>query len=978
MPPRGSKCARVSGSKAVPALEKDRRSSREPKSFEENDKEKQKQEKRQQDHQQEQEQRQQQQNSVQESAEKKKASIMTMKRRKRKKRKRKPGRAKTTPETDAEAAVAAAAMVVAAREGRSWLGARLRQPLESTDGGLEQPRENGTLLQLRCTQSPHRELLPKTENLSSSACSSRSSSSSTSSYSRSSSVSSNEESSPSSKTSESTRKRLLGRDRKREEKRRRGDRECAPEETKKQEGKEDTVTEKEEVQEEEDEVQEEEEERSVGELQTRSAPPILSTPIPPPAPSTSSTTTQAAPSLSPSSSPSTSSEPLAASSPFSSSGRADSTNGISGLRSTSTTINTNTTTTSSSSTSTASSSSSSSPLENIRSALECYDRSRIYLAHVSFLDWRDVPGRRREHPEDHRNLHGATSRSSERSSGERVWVVGAADHDGHHRTRLLVAGRHWRPRCLSRVNMLSQPVVYAGGGRGSLTADLFLWWFHREFAVTAMAMHPDGAVLVAESADYLPPEGDCVAADGLVRLFVVPKDCLETRIVVRELRIRLAIGALTRVYHGVYRSKLSTIERDNDRLETYLRRFTLKEAFADLHRAWLSVRSETFARSWALPREREDIEVRTGRSNFPGATSIHRSIVATADREEDRMLLDELRGLAGELGLKVGDDELARWIVDGEERTSNRFENVDLEDQPRLIKIESEHKSNYDQEGEYEQLEDDEEEEEDSPTAEETVGLLTRVLTWMEREPLDPALLLAVRSMRDIAAIMASKMGLAGTHPSGLPFFCPNGDHLTQPPPAHMGIPPYGALDAGKAAAAAGLTRAPMYPFSTGQYPYPMLSPEMTQVAASWHTPSMYPISPASAGFRSPYPTSLPITSSSLPSDLYRFSPTGLMPPHHGLGPHAHALASHALVSSAPKTDHSTLDHNHSRTYKFLHISQICGASTDRFGERSKIINYSPDKMKKSRSRIVDTTPSITLSRETSTVAEEEETSDSL
>ena len=46
-------------------------------------------------------------------------------------------------------------------------------------------------------------------------------------------------------------------------------------------------------------------------------------------------------------------------------------------------------------------------------------------------------------------------------------------------------------------------------------------------------------------------------------------------------------------------------------------------------------------------------------------------------------------------------------------------------------------------------------------------------------------------------------------------------------------------------------------------------------------------------------------------SDLYRFSPTGLMPPHPGLSPHAHALASHALVSSAPKADHSTLDHNH-------------------------------------------------------------------
>lgn len=35
-------------------------------------------------------------------------------------------------------------------------------------------------------------------------------------------------------------------------------------------------------------------------------------------------------------------------------------------------------------------------------------------------------------------------------------------------------------------------------------------------------------------------------------------------------------------------------------------------------------------------------------------------------------------------------------------------------------------------------------------------------------------------------------MGLAPTHPgSALPFFCHNGDHLTQPPPAHMGIPPY-------------------------------------------------------------------------------------------------------------------------------------------------------------------------------------------
>ncbi|KAK9891954.1 hypothetical protein WA026_017437 [Henosepilachna vigintioctopunctata] len=52
--------------------------------------------------------------------------------------------------------------------------------------------------------------------------------------------------------------------------------------------------------------------------------------------------------------------------------------------------------------------------------------------------------------------------------------------------------------------------------------------------------------------------------------------------------------------------------------------------------------------------------------------------------------------------------------------------------------------------------------------------------------------------------IFASKMGLgpAGHPGAGLPFFCPNGDPLSQPPPAHMGIPPY-QLDA-KAAGSMG------------------------------------------------------------------------------------------------------------------------------------------------------------------------------
>ncbi|VVC88918.1 unnamed protein product [Leptidea sinapis] len=133
----------------------------------------------------------------------------------------------------------------------------------------------------------------------------------------------------------------------------------------------------------------------------------------------------------------------------------------------------------------------------------------------------------------------------------------------------------------------------------------------------------------------------------------------------------------------------------------------------------------------------------------------------------------------------------------------------------------------------------------------------------------------------------------------GLSLFCPGGD-LGQPPPAHMGIPPPYQLDS---KLAAGLARTPIYPFPGGTYPYPMLSPEMSQVAASWHTPSMYPISSAASGFRSPYPTSLPISTSSLSSELYRFSPTLGAGLGLGLGP--------ALVPPPSKTDIFT---HHSRS----------------------------------------------------------------
>ncbi|KDR18275.1 Protein pangolin, isoform J, partial [Zootermopsis nevadensis] len=448
--------------------------------------------------------------------------------------------------------------------------------------------------------------------------------------------------------------------------------------------------------------------------------------------------------------------------------------------------------------------------------------------------------------------------------------------------------------------MLSQPVVYAGGGSGTVTPDLFTWWFHHEFAPAAATLHPRGAILVIEQAPFVPQESECVAADGAVRLVVYPKGnfgdgaVLDHGLVVSEFRTRYAMMLLSSVTANSTDHQHATLVSD------YLRNFVLKDAFPMLHRSWLNLRSETFLRCWDRVASLTNEEPGPCSEILPCTLALSSSGANAAHAQEDRMMLLELQWLSHDLGLEVTDDDLATWAQD------SRSEDVSLES----VKAEPVDETSEDAVPAL-------------PTPVEAADHLARALLWMETEPLDPALLLVVRDIITLAKqarLIDLKMGLAATHPGAtLPFFCHNGDHLTQPPPAHMGIPPY-QLDP-KGASAMGLTRPPMYPFSAGQYPYPMLSPEMSQVAASWHTPSMYPISTAGGGFRSPYPSSLPITSTSLSSDFYRFSPTGLIPPHPGLSPHSHphshphSLASHpAIVTPGPKQELSShqVDHNHS------------------------------------------------------------------
>ncbi|XP_043210301.1 protein pangolin, isoforms A/H/I/S-like isoform X4 [Amphibalanus amphitrite] len=108
--------------------------------------------------------------------------------------------------------------------------------------------------------------------------------------------------------------------------------------------------------------------------------------------------------------------------------------------------------------------------------------------------------------------------------------------------------------------------------------------------------------------------------------------------------------------------------------------------------------------------------------------------------------------------------------------------------------------------------------------------------------------------------------GKVPLHPPGISPFFYSGDSLSQPPPAHMGIPSY-PLDPKP-----GMARAPVYPFTpvSSHCAYPPLgAPDLPP----WNSPALYPST--SGAFRSAY--------SGLPSSLHRFSP-GLLP--HSLPPH--------------------------------------------------------------------------------------------
>ena len=358
-----------------------------------------------------------------------------------------------------------------------------------------------------------------------------------------------------------------------------------------------------------------------------------------------------------------------------------------------------------------------SPAEQLRQILRNgeYNPDQVYCAYGFQLDWKSLPDRTLE----------------ETAANDKIWVLMAGNRTGRHRTRMLITGKLWRPPCLRHVNMLSQPVVYAGGGSGTLTPDLFTWWFHREFAPAAMSLNPRGAVLVVEQAHFVPQETECVAADGAVKLVIYPKGnfgdgaVLDHGLIVSELRTQYAKMLLSSIASSNADNQHATLVQD------YLTNFVLKDAFPLLHRSWLNVRSETFLRCW------EKIASLTNEEPVPYPQSEPFTLVLTScsstptQAQEDRMMLLEVQWLSHDLGLEVTDDDLARWALQSCTSQEDSFqEHVKMEPTEEVT-------------GEAAVT--------GIPSAVEAADHLAQALLWMETEPLDPGLLLVVRDIITLA-----------------------------------------------------------------------------------------------------------------------------------------------------------------------------------------------------------------------------------
>lgn len=338
-----------------------------------------------------------------------------------------------------------------------------------------------------------------------------------------------------------------------------------------------------------------------------------------------------------------------------------------------------------------------------------YQEEQIYFCAKTNLAWKQLPDK---------TLYNSTLGGANMDS---VTLLVASNRTGSHRLKLVCVGREWRPKCFRHVNMVNQPLLYVVGNNAEpypeLPPEIFLWWFYQEF-VTSVIFHlranklDEKALLIVERSEYLPQEEDCVTVDGKVRLIILPRDdfsetgscCLNHVAVTNELKIRYKAELLSGI----------ALVKDETSVTNFIKKFSMKDMFVLLNRAWMSLRSEVFEKCWS-------------KVDSSSSFKTENEIFFSGEHEFHQQQLYELQWLAHDLGLEVTDDDLKRWV--------QMEEPLDLTDSS--VKVETEQDTE----------ESSNEEEPRIPSAGDAASHLEQALLWMETEPFDPATLLLVKEV---------------------------------------------------------------------------------------------------------------------------------------------------------------------------------------------------------------------------------------
>jgi hypothetical protein len=334
--------------------------------------------------------------------------------------------------------------------------------------------------------------------------------------------------------------------------------------------------------------------------------------------------------------------------------------------------------------------------------LDDYGEDEIYLFFCFHFCWSSLPDR---------------SLGAENSKPEdNVWLLMAANRSGRHRTRVCVLGKEMQPACLEHVNMLSQPVVYASSGDGPITSDLFAWWFYHEFSPGALAINHKVALLV-EDRSHLTCD-KFVSEDSRAKFLLVGN----TKVIQQQQSTgwptgKNAVEMEFRVRYAKLFFSLILVEERNWSCQAYISRSTLKDVFPLLHKAWLTIRIETF--------ERQFNELLSVADNQ--AERVRRADEAV----EDGKLLLELQWIAHDLGLEISDQDLVKWAYTGEVHRScseSAFVEMYGEARKEVRNVNATNSARI-------------------PSARDAAVHLNKALAWMETQPFDPHFLLFIRHL---------------------------------------------------------------------------------------------------------------------------------------------------------------------------------------------------------------------------------------